>query len=373
MSHHKLLERQIRRHLGSAPGGDGVVSAQQLAAFIEAVDAAYRDADDDRESIERALELMSRELNQRNAQLSVELGERQQAEQALIREKSEQQALIKKLEEAHNQLLQSEKMASIGQLAAGVAHEINNPIGFVNSNLGTLRRYVSDLLRALDAHAGEAVQLPAATRQRLQALGADLELDYLREDIVTLLDESTDGIRRVRQIVQDLKDFSHVDEAQWTWSDLRQGLDSTLNIVNNEIKYVAEVVRDYDPIPEIECLPSQLNQVFLNMFVNASHAIAAMKNQRKGVITVRTRQIEPDRVLVEISDNGCGMEPQLLTRIFDPFFTTKPVGVGTGLGLSLAYGIVHKHGGRIEVHSEVGVGSRFSIHLPVQGQPDRHG
>lgn len=355
MSYHKLLERQIKRHLSE-------LDLSQMGGFLAAIDAAYRDADDDRQSIERSLELMSQELTDRNAQMRVELGERQQAGQALIMEKAEQAELIKRLEEAHNQLLQSEKLASIGQLAAGVAHEINNPIGFVSSNLGTLREYIASLLKAVDSFEAEEPQLSSEAQQRLAAMRRSIDLAYLRQDAVNLIEESADGIRRVRQIVQDLKDFSHVDEAQWVWTDLRKGLDSTLNIVNNEIKYVADVVKDYGAIPEIQCLASQLNQVFLNMLVNASHAIGGTR----GTITVRTGRVDDQQVFVEIADNGCGMAPQVVNRIFDPFFTTKPVGVGTGLGLSLAYGIVNKHGGRIDVSSTVGVGTTFRITLPVQ-------
>jgi two-component system, NtrC family, sensor kinase len=360
--HHKLLERQIKRFLAGQDLGGA------LAPFLAAVGEAYRDADADRELIERSFELMSHELTDRNSQLRTELAERQATEQALITEKAEQAALIQKLEEAHNQLLQAEKLASIGQLAAGVAHEINNPIGFVSSNLESLRCYLAQLFEAIDAHEAEAAALPADARKRLAAVRARIELDYLREDAAALLSESSDGIRRVRQIVQDLKDFSHVNESQWLQSDLRHGLDSTLNIVQNEVKYVADVVKEYGEIPDIDCLASQLNQVFLNMFVNASHA---MTPGRRGTITVRTGMAvdEAGHVHVEIEDNGKGISPENLKRIFDPFFTTKPVGVGTGLGLSLAYGIVGKHHGRIEVRSEVGSGTCFRIVLPVRQQP----
>ena len=360
-NHHKLLERQINRYLS------GIELTPAWTEFLAAVDIAYRDADANHASIERSMELMSRELTDRNGQLRTELSERHLVEQALMTEKAEQSALIKKLEAAHNQLLQSEKLASIGQLAAGVAHEINNPIGFVSSNLGTLRGYLASLFQAIEGFEREVPGLSAEAQQRLAAMRQKLDLGYLCSDGMALLDESSDGIRRVRQIVQALKDFSHVDEAQWVWADLHQGLDSTLNIVNNEIKYVADVVKEYGVIPEIQCLASQLNQVFLNMFVNASHAIGSSK---RGTITVRTGKVDEQHVYVEIADDGSGMAPETVKRIFDPFFTTKPVGVGTGLGLSLAYGIIGKHQGRIEVRSEVGLGTTFRIVLPVT-QPDQ--
>jgi len=287
--------------------------------------------------------------------------ERRRAEQALEREKEEQRALIKKLEEAHNQLLQAEKMASIGQLAAGVAHEINNPIGFINSNCGTLRGYVAGMLELIAAFEADEALLSDAARQRIGAVKQRIDLDYLREDVLTLLHESLEGIKRVRRIVQDLKDFSHVDAGSWQRTDLHRGLDSTLNIVNNEIKYVADVVKEYGAIPEVECLPLQLNQVFLNLLVNAAQA---MHGQR-GTITIRTGVDDAAHVFVEISDTGSGIAPENLKRIFDPFFTTKPVGTGTGLGLSVSYGIIIKHGGRIDVRSELGQGAIFRIVVPV--------
>jgi two-component system, NtrC family, sensor kinase len=279
------------------------------------------------------------------------------------------QALVeanKQLEEAQNQLLQSVKMASIGQLAAGVAHEINNPIGYVYSNLGTLDRYLKDLLSVLDAYEKAEVELsgnvPALAE--VHAVKRKVDLSFLREDLQALMSESRDGITRVKQIVQNLKDFSRADVAdEWQWADLHRGLDSTLNIVANEIKYKAEVAKEYGQLPDIECLPSQLNQVFMNLLVNAAHAI-----EERGVITLRSGK-DLDQVWVEIADTGKGVPPENLNRIFDPFFTTKPAGKGTGLGLSLSYSIVQKHHGHIDVSSEVGKGTTFRVWLPIR-QPE---
>ncbi|MDO9067318.1 MAG: PAS domain S-box protein, partial [Deltaproteobacteria bacterium] len=281
--------------------------------------------------------------------------------QALTRERTEQQILIVKLQEAQNQLLQSEKMATIGQLAAGVAHEINNPIGYVHSNLGSLNKYIRTLLGIVDAYEkAEAAIADGEALSRVRAAKREADLEFLREDVSALMSESQEGIARVKKIVQDLKDFSHVDEAEWQWTDLRKGLDSTLNIVWSEIKYKAEVVKEYGDLPEVECLPSQLNQVFMNMLVNAAHAIEA-----RGTITLRSG-VEGEEVWVEFADTGKGIPPENLGRIFDPFFTTKPVGKGTGLGLSLSYSIVLKHHGRIEVASEAGKGTAFRIYLPIR-------
>lgn len=285
----------------------------------------------------------------------------------LLKANEELKELNGKLSDARTKLIQSEKLASIGQLAAGVAHEINNPIGFIFSNFGTLEKYLQDLFQMLSAYEQAESELgssPVATR--LRALYEELEIEYLKDDIPSLMNESRDGIQRVRKIVQDLKDFSRVDARQeWEWANLHNGLNSTLNIVNNEIKYKADVVRVFGDLPEVQCLPSEINQVFMNLLVNAAHSITA----ERGTITLRTGH-EGAEVWVEVADSGCGIAPENLSRIFDPFFTTKPVGQGTGLGLSLSYGIIQKHAGRMEVSSRLGQGTCFRITLPVrQAQP----
>lgn len=278
--------------------------------------------------------------------------------ETLVQEREHQAALIRRLEEAQNQLLQSDRMASIGQLAAGVAHEINNPVGFVNSNLGSLQRYVTDMLRLLSVYERAEVALPGAAIQEITQVKEEIDVAFLREDVTSLLAESLDGLKRVTRIVQDLKDFSHVDEAERQWADLEAGLESTLRVVWNELKYKAEVVREFAGIPPIECFPFQLNQVFMNLLVNASHALDG-----RGTITIRTGH-DDTQVWVEVQDTGRGIKPEHLSKIFEPFFTTKPVGQGTGLGLSLAYGIVKKHGGRVEARSELGRGTVFKVILP---------
>jgi len=310
-------------------------------------------------------EKINRALQHAKAQMETEIEERKSVQAALEHEKEEQRQLIRKLEDAHSQLLQSEKLASIGQLAAGVAHEINNPIGFVNSNLGTLKNYVDDLLQLIDLYETSQHLLAAdpALQSRVKTMRDKADLEFLREDISTLITESIDGTARVRRIVQDLRDFSRVDSAEWQWADLHAGLESTLNVVSNEIKYKADVVRELGTIPLVECRPSQLNQVFMNLLVNAAQSIP-----EHGTITLRSGCANED-VWISISDTGQGIPPELLTRIFDPFFTTKPVGKGTGLGLSVSYGIVDKHGGHIDVQSRPGQGTTFTIRLPVRHQP----
>ena len=283
---------------------------------------------------------------------------------------SQQQAValrqaFDELERTQKQLINSEKMASIGQLTAGVAHEINNPVGYLHSNLGTLSHYVEDILHMVASYeaAVNAITDPVV-KATVEQAKKDTDFSFLLEDIPRLLSESQEGTQRVRKIVQDLKDFAHAgDNEEWQWVDLHNSLERTLNIVHNELKYKAEILRSYDNLPEIHCLPGQLNQVFMNLLVNAGHAIDA-----KGQVQVSARQVG-DQVWVEISDTGCGMPPEVVARIFEPFFTTKTVGKGTGLGLSISYGIVKKHGGHIEVESTEGQGTTFRIMLPVSG-PD---
>jgi len=291
-----------------------------------------------------------------------DISERKAYEQQLAHKLEAEQALSKRLEEAHNQLLQAEKLAAIGQLAAGVAHELNNPIGFVHSNLGTLTEYVTALVSLCDTYSTliEDAQPDCLQLAEIHRIKQDQDYNYLRADIFPLLEESREGLSRVRKIVQDLRDFSRTGNQDWGLADLHKGLDSTLNIVANELKYKCTVKKEYGELPDVECVISQLNQVFMNLLVNASQAI-----ETQGVITISSGVENSDQVWISISDTGSGIEPDKLNRIFDPFFTTKPVGIGTGLGLSLAFSIINRHHGRIDVSSEPGKGTTFRITLPI--------
>ncbi len=267
--------------------------------------------------------------------------------------------------ELEHRLLQSEKMASVGQLAAGIAHEINNPVGFILSNLNRLAEYVEDL-KNMCCRAGEITRSvtegrmePAEAWRAFQQAREAADLEFVIDDLGAIVEECREGAERIRKIVVDLKTFSHPGGEEWQYADLNACLESTLNIAWNELKYHCDVVRDYGEIPQVLCRPQQLNQVFLNLIVNAAQAIPD-----RGTVTVRTRA-EGDRVVVEISDTGVGIPEENLRKIFDPFFTTKPVGKGTGLGLHLAAGIVRNHGGEIQVESEEGKGSTFRVVLPV--------
>ena len=282
-----------------------------------------------------------RELQQRHAELR----------QAYLR-----------LNGTQEKLLQSEKMASIGQLAAGVAHEINNPIGYVHSNLGSLQEYLRSLFTVIEAYE-RALRAPdpKALIPEIDDIRDRLDIDFISRDLPQLMAESREGIERVTRIVRDLKDFSYSGrDESWKLVDLHAGLESTINIIWNELKYKVTLERHYGELPMIECLPSELNQVYMNLLLNAGHAIAD-----RGNIVVSTG-VGGDEVWVEFKDDGAGISPELRQRIFDPFFTTKPVGSGTGLGLSISYGIINKHHGRIDLDSTVGEGSCFRIVLPIR-------
>ena len=272
------------------------------------------------------------------------------------------------LRQAEAQLVQSGKLASIGQLAAGVAHEINNPVGFVQSNLSTLRDYAGDISKLVAAYAsldhrleaGDAGPIQSA-REQIGRLKQEMDLDYVIKDLDSLIEESLEGVARVGKSVQNLRDFSHVDNEERQLASLHDGLDATLNIAWNELKYKTTIEKDYGDIPLVLCWPMELNQVFMNILINAGQAI-----DERGVISIRTYR-EEDWICVVISDTGKGMTPEVKDRIFEPFFTTKDVGEGTGLGLHVSYSIVKKHGGDILVDSQVGIGTTFTIKIPAGG------
>lgn len=253
------------------------------------------------------------------------------------------------IEDTSRQLYQAEKLASVGRLAAGVAHEINNPIGFVRSNLSTSLSYAAKF-----ASLGEAVESGQAAQR-----WKELDLDFVLEDFAELLKESIAGIDRVARIVADLKGFSNVDRGEEEMADLNDSLRQACSVIEGQLPGGVTLVRELGEIPRVLCLPGYLNQAFLNLLENAVQAVAG-----GGEVKVRSRQ-EGGEILIQISDNGCGIPDDVLPRIFEPFFTTRDVGQGTGLGLAVVRDIVQVHGGRIEVESHEGAGTSFTIHLPV--------
>ena len=280
---------------------------------------------------------------------------------------------LSELQELQRNHLQSEKMASIGQLAAGVAHEINNPVGFIDANLKQMAEYVTDLrslwssvdrVRAAKEDA-DAEKLVAAVEMLAKA-GDEFDADFLIDDLDTAIRESQEGSERIRHIVQDLRDFTRADRNAMERSDLIQCLDSTANIAWGMMKHSVHLEKDYAPLPPVECIAMQLKQVFLNLLVNAYHAIREKHGSKgMGIIRLEARS-HGNHVEVSISDDGIGIAPENCHRIFDPFFTTKGVGEGVGLGLSTSYHIVKSHGGSLRVSSEHGAGSCFRLTLPLK-------
>lgn len=265
------------------------------------------------------------------------------------------------LSETRNQLLQAEKLAGIGQLAAGVAHEINNPIGFITSNLTSLEGYHKDIFALIDAYESILANTADTTvHSEVATLRTTFDIAFMRDDLDAMAAETRDGLNRVKRIVRDLLDFSRIEsDADRKPTDLLKTLDSTLNIVRNSIKNKAEVVREFGPIPPVDCNEVQIQQVLMNLFMNAAHAIDS-----KGTITIGTTASQGE-VCIEVSDTGCGMDADVVKRMFDPFYTTKPVGQGTGLGLSVSYSIIKNHGGRFEVDSIPGQGTHIRVYLPT--------
>lgn len=272
----------------------------------------------------------------------------------LFQQVSDHNVLQKKSEHMQQLLFQSEKMAIIGQLTASVTHEINNPVGYVHSNLHTLSDYVDNLIKMVELlSAADTTETPEAIKHRF-------DFDYICEDIRNLLKESAFGLEQVISQIMSLKDLSHTDDGHFQLASIEAGILSSLNIVNNELKYKAVIHKDFAGLPMVECIPSQLNQVMLNLLVNAGHAIAD-----HGEIHIRTG-VQEREVWIEVKDNGSGISDEHLSRIFDPFFTTKAIGKGTGLGLALSLNTIERHHGRFEVTTKPGYGTSFKIWLPVQ-------
>jgi signal transduction histidine kinase len=328
---------------------------------------------------------LSRIVRERALKSEVERRGREYKEksEALLEANEKLSEAIEELKQTQSYLLQTEKMACVGQLAAGVAHEINNPTGYVHSNLTSLGSYVDKILVLVKRYDDglSAVKVSGngdltSLCEEIEELKKELKMDFVVKDFQKIIADSLKGTERIGKIVADLKSFSRIDEAEFALANINEGVESTLNVVWSELKYKCTVEKNCGDLPLMYCNLGQLNQVFMNLLVNAAQAI-----EEKGTIRIATRHVsaqerlapiggENGSIEVEVSDTGCGIPGDQLNRLFEPFFTTKPVGKGTGLGLSIVYDIVRKHDGEIAVQSEVGKGTTFTIRLPVRKGED---
>jgi two-component system, NtrC family, sensor kinase len=263
---------------------------------------------------------------------------------------------------AQSQLIQTEKMSSLGQMVAGIAHEINNPINFIYGNIEHTKNYVQDLLELIYIYQQKYPQVETEIEERIE----EIELEFIISDLPKILGSMKMGAERIRQLVLSLRNFSRLDEAEVKYVDLHEGIDNTLLILNNRIKDKIEIIKKYGNLPLVECYPAQINQVFMNLISNAIDALISASEELQKQIVIQTKIIASDSIQVEIRDNGLGIPLEIQNKIFDPFFTTKPVGSGTGLGLSICYQIIEKHRGKILVKSQPNQGTEFAVSLPIQ-------
>jgi signal transduction histidine kinase len=372
--HHESLAAILRQLPNAEQSAQAAASAAEVQAeslsVYEMALLGYREANEQLTRLNRELEEQAAELassNERYRRLAADL-------EALAKTEHEARLELERthreLRQTQSQLVQSAKLAAVGTLAAGIAHEINNPLAFVLNNMAVLQRHtraLPDLIRLYHQAAEAAAPQQQELYQQILELGDQIDLPYILDNLESMLARSREGLKRIQLIVQDLRDFSGLDRASiLEQSDLNANLASTLNIVRGRahLKHV-ELEVDLEPLPLVTCFASKIDQVVLNLCINAIDACA-----EGGKVTVRTHAV-PGSVEIHVIDNGVGIAPSIRDRIFDPFFTTKPPGQGTGLGLSISHAIIEEAGGQIEVESEPGKGSHFTVRLPLN--PPRAG
>ncbi|HFK5879031.1 TPA: MASE1 domain-containing protein [Legionella pneumophila] len=299
------------------------------------------------------------ELLQANIELELRVEQRTQD----LNEKNIQlNNALDSLKQAETQLIQAEKMSSLGVLTAGIAHEINNPVNFISANIGPLKNDIKDIIQLLNKY--EEITPETSIKEKLLEISKysdEIDLPFTLQETHNLLDGIEEGAKRTANIVKDLRTFSRLDEGELKHVNIHENIDSTLALLHNQFRDRITVNKNYGDIPQIECFPGKINQVFMNILTNAAHAIP-----EQGNITITTTSKGNDQILISIRDTGIGMSKETMARVFEPFFTTKPVGKGTGLGLSISYSIIQEHHGTISINSILGKGSEFIITLPIK-------
>lgn len=327
--------------------------ATSLNQLIKWVSNYTHQLEQARETLEKRVEERTEEIFHKNQELELAKNQLTQA--------------LQNLQHTQAQLIQTEKMSSLGQMVAGVAHEINNPVNFIYGNITHIEEYIQELLGLTNLYQ----QTYPNTSLEIQDFAEAIDFDFMKEDLPRILSSMRIGAERIRQIVMSLRNFSRLDEAEVKFTNIHEGIDNTLLILNHRLKRKVEVIKQYDNLPLIECYPAQLNQVFMNIINNAIDAVIEQDSLSSKQIVIRTETTGYNQIQVRIQDNGVGIQPEIQSKLFDPFFTTKSIGQGTGLGLYISYQIIEKHHGQIEVSSEPGKGTEFKIILPLQLSPQK--
>lgn len=378
---HRLLQRQLKKYLsqnvndftGDLSSNLNVIPLE-WQNFLQAVDDAYNHYDADYRMIERSLELSSEELLQVNNQLREMLtnveGKVAERTAELIKANGELEQALTDLQQMQIHLIQAEKMSSLGQLIAGIAHEINNPVNFIHGNLSHLHNYVINLLSFIELSQKSLEKITP----ELESKAEEIDIEFIKIDLPKIIKSMEVGTHRIREIVLSLRNFSHIDEAELKPIDIHQGIEDTLLILGHRIKpqknansQRIQIVKQYGNLPLVNCYAGQLNQVFVNILVNAIEAIEeSASSDRQPCISIQTKLIDDNYVEIAIADNGSGIPEAIQQQIFNPFFTTKPVGKGTGMGMAISYQIItEKHKGRLTCVSSLGKGTEFIIHIPI--------